>query len=586
MPFIIGENVGPYRLVEKLGKGGMATVFKAYHPSLDRYVAIKALHPAFMEHPGFLDRFEREAKVVAKLEHPNIVPIYDFSEHEGRPYLVLKYVRGETLKARLEKSQLTYKETRHIFRVISSALAYAHKQSVLHRDVKPSNVLLDKAGGIYLADFGLARIAETNQTTLSGQMMMGTPHYISPEQAKGLGDLDSGTDIYSLGVMTYELLVGEVPYQADTPFSVIHDHIYTPLPLPRDLNPDINDEMQRALLKALAKKREDRFSSIPEMMAAFLKAFDILIQNHPSAGDAPTLTLDSEERRTASIARAQAAQATQAAQAAQEAEETGEISPQVKTKSKIPGWVAWMVIPAFVLLCLASMVFQNAHAVPGPELITAETLTQEANFINAPQGGEIQTLVQQTRENPQDPFLRYQLGVAYMNAERYVLAREAFQNAYKLAENEPETILQLGDLLAEDNIWTYAAYSYMRVEQLGSPIPGEDLQLKIHEALYYAAFEPFAIDVLSNNPDIVLDSGVEQLIQARRQLQNGKTDRALEVVDRVMAERPDLLEAYLLKIDILYALEQYEDAANLLVELQGRTDIPEWIRQASAAGPG
>ncbi|MFN2280642.1 MAG: serine/threonine-protein kinase, partial [Anaerolineales bacterium] len=138
MPFIIGENVGPYRLIEKLGKGGMATVYKAYHPSLDRYVAIKALHPAFMEHPGFIDRFNREAKVVAKLEHPNIVPIYDYSEHEDRPYLVLKYVRGETLKARLEKSKLTYKESRHIFRVISSALAYAHKQGVLHRDVKPS----------------------------------------------------------------------------------------------------------------------------------------------------------------------------------------------------------------------------------------------------------------------------------------------------------------------------------------------------------------------------------------------------------------------------------------------------------------
>jgi serine/threonine protein kinase len=576
MPFIIGENVGPYRLVEKLGKGGMATVFKAYHPSLDRYVAIKALHPAFMEHPGFLDRFEREAKVVAKLEHPNIVPIYDFSEHEGRPYLVLKYVRGETLKARLEKAQLTYKESRHIFRVISSALAYAHKQGVLHRDVKPSNVLLDKAGGIYLADFGLARIAETNQTTLSGQMMMGTPHYISPEQAKGLGDLDSGTDIYSLGVMTYELLVGEVPFQADTPFSVIHDHIYTPLPLPRDLNSDLNDEMQRALLKSLAKKREDRFSDIPEMMASFLKAFDALIQAHPSAGDAPTLTLDSSERRAASIERAQAAQ---------KAEETGEVTPSEKTKSKIPGWIAWMLIPAFVLLCMASIIFQNAREVPGPEMITAETLTQEAKFLNAPDVGEIQLLNQQIRDDPQNPFLRYQLGVAYMNADRPVLAREAFQKAYELAESEPETILELGQLLTEIEIWTYAAYSFMRVEQLGSPIPGEDLQLMIHEALYYAAFEPFALDVLSNNPDIVLDSGAEALIQGRRSLQNGKIDRALEVVDRVMAERPDLLEAYLLKIDILYAQQKYEEAATLLVELQGRVDLPEWIRQASAAGP-
>ena len=581
MPFIIGENVGPYRLVEKLGKGGMATVFKAYHPSLDRYVAIKALHPAFMEHPGFLDRFQREAKVVAKLEHPNIVPIYDFSEHEGRPYLVLKYVRGETLKARLEKAQLTYKESRHIFRVISAALAYAHKEGVLHRDVKPSNVLLDKAGGIYLADFGLARITETSQTTLSGQMMMGTPHYISPEQAKGIGALDNGTDIYSLGVMTYELLVGEVPFQADTPFSVIHDHIYSPLPLPRDLNPDLNDEMQRALLKALAKKREDRYANISEMMAAILKAFDILIKEHPSAGEAPTLALDADVRRTASIERAQAAQEQQLTSEIPATPEP-ESDPEPEDKeSRIPGWIAWLLIPALVLFCLAAAVISNARAVPGPDLITAETLTQEANLLNAAEGGEILTLNQQIREDPQNPFLRYQLGVAFMNANRPQLAREAFVKAYQLAENDPTTILELGDLLTEIDIWTYAAYSFLKVEQIGSPIPAEELQMKIREALYYAAFEEYSLEVLTNNEEIVIDPVLEQLMGARRALQTGKNGRALEIVDQVMAQRPDLLEAYLLKIDILYAREQYELAANLLVELQAREDLPDWIRQAS-----
>lgn len=575
MPFIIGENVGPYRLVEKLGKGGMATVFKAYHPSLDRYVAIKALHPAFMEHPGFLDRFQREAKVVAKLEHPNIVPIYDFSEHEGRPYLVLKYVRGETLKARLEKSQLTYKESRHIFRVISAALAYAHKEGVLHRDVKPSNVLLDKAGGIYLADFGLARITETSQTTLSGQMMMGTPHYISPEQAKGIGSLDNGTDIYSLGVMTYELLVGEVPFQADTPFSVIHDHIYSPLPLPRDLNPDLNEEMQRALLKALAKKREDRFANISEMMAAVLKAFDILIQEHPSAGEAPTLALDAEERRTASIERARVAE---------EAQITGEISPEPeaeKRKSRIPGWVAWLLIPALVLICLSSAVLSNARAVPGPDLITAETLTQEADFFNATEGGDILVLNQQIRENPQDPFLRYQLGVALLSAKRPQLARDAFLKAYELAEDDPQKILQLGEMLASDEIWTYAAFSFLKVEQMGSPIPAEELQLMIREALYYAAYEDFSLEVLTDNQQIRIDPALQQLIVARRALLNGNNGRALEITDQVITQRPDLLEANLLKIDILYAQGQYDQAANLLVELQAREDLPEWIRAAS-----
>ncbi len=579
MPFIIGENVGPYRLIEKLGKGGMATVYKAYHPSLDRYVAIKALHPAFMEHPGFIDRFNREAKVVAKLEHPNIVPIYDYSEHEDRPYLVLKYVRGETLKARLEKSKLTYKESRHIFRVISSALAYAHKQGVLHRDVKPSNVLLDKAGGVYLADFGLARIAETSQTTLSGQMMMGTPHYISPEQAKGLGDLDARTDIYSLGVMMYELLVGEVPFQADTPFSVIHDHIYSPLPLPRDMNPELNDQMQRALLKALAKKKEDRFANIPDMMSAFLQAFEELIKEHPSEGEAPTLALNADARRTEAIERAKAKQ---------EAEEAALPEPEVEPESKkrkIPGWVAWLLIPALVLFCLAGMVFRNARGVPGPDLILPETLTQEAGNGSFQVNGEVQILIEQIRENPGDPFLRYKLGVAYLDAGRPQLAREAFQKAYQLAEGNPEIILELGDRLTDINIWTYAAYSYLKVDQLGSPIPAEELDQKIREAMYHAAFEDGSLEILGNNPEIDPDPDLLRLVESRRALLAGRVDMADELVNQVMADRPDLLEAYLIKSDIQFEQENYDQARDTLLELEAKGGLPPWIQEELGLQP-
>jgi hypothetical protein len=579
MPFVIGENVGPYRLIEKLGKGGMATVFKAYHPSLDRYVAIKALHPAFMEHPGFIDRFEREAKVVAKLEHPNIVPIYDFSEHEDRPYLVLKYVRGETLKARLEKSKLTYKESRQIFRVISSALGYAHQEGVLHRDIKPSNVLMDKNGGIFLADFGLARIAETSQTTLSGQMMMGTPHYISPEQAKGLGDLDSGTDIYSLGVMMYELLVGDVPYQADTPFSVIHDHIYSPLPLPKDINPDLTDDIQRALLKALAKKREDRYKDMTEMMSVFLKAFDSLIKEHPSAGEAPTLTLIADKTRTTpEISEPQKdEQETEILEADKKAE---------KPKKKgVPGWILWMVIPAIILLCLGSMVLRNALVPPGPDLITAETLTQEAGNKNGPTNQEIQTLLQEIRENPQDPFLRYTIGVAYLEADRPQLARDAFQKAYQLAEDNPQIILELGEGLTDIDIWTYAAYSFLKVERIGSPIPQDELQDKISEALYYAAFEDFSLEVLSRSEEIDLDPSLLRLIESRRALLNSRLDIAERLVDQVMQDRPDLVEAYLLKSDILFAQERFEEARDLLLELERIDNLPVWIVQELGLQP-
>ena len=274
MSFNPGEQVGPYRIMEQLGQGGMATVYKAYHPALDRYVAIKVLHQAFLEDPNFHSRFQREARVVAKLEHPNIVPIHDYAEHEKRPYLVMRFIEGETLKARLQRGPLSPGEIERIIEAVGAALSYAHQQGVLHRDVKPSNVMLAKDGQIYLADFGLARIAQSGESTLTSDMIVGTPQYISPEQAMAKKDLDQGTDIYSFGVMIYEMVVGSVPFSADTPFSVIHDHIYTALPLPSKVNPNISPNVERVLLKALAKDRSDRYPDIAGMVQAFKEAWE------------------------------------------------------------------------------------------------------------------------------------------------------------------------------------------------------------------------------------------------------------------------------------------------------------------------
>ncbi len=156
---------------------------------------------------------------------------------------------------------------------VGAALSYAHAQGVLHRDVKPSNVLLATDGRIYLADFGLARMAEAGESTISSDVMLGTPQYISPEQASGRRDLDNGTDIYSFGILLYELIVGKVPYAADTPYSIIHDHIYAPLPLPRSIKPEIPEAVERVLLKALAKERSDRFSDIAALLEAWHQAF-------------------------------------------------------------------------------------------------------------------------------------------------------------------------------------------------------------------------------------------------------------------------------------------------------------------------
>lgn len=282
-----GESVGPYRIIEQLGQGGMATVYKAYHAALDRYVAIKVMHPAFKEDPGFLERFRREARIVAKLDHPHIVPVYDFSEHEGTPYLVMRYIEGKTLKARLQQDPVSKDEMLHIIKLAANALSYAHKEGVLHRDIKPSNIILTPGGGVFLTDFGLARIAQSGESTLSRDMMVGTPQYISPEQALG-EELDARTDIYSLGVVLFEMATGRVPFSSDTPYSIIHDHIYSPLPLPSKINPDVSPEVERVILKAMAKGREDRYQDATELAAALEKALAETAVPPPLEKAAPT----------------------------------------------------------------------------------------------------------------------------------------------------------------------------------------------------------------------------------------------------------------------------------------------------------
>lgn len=262
----IGEQVGPYKITEQLGQGGMATVYKAYHAQLDRSVAIKVMHQNFLEDETFVTRFKREARIVAKLEHPHIVPIYDFNEYDKQPYLVMKYIEGKTLKAHLQQGALPLNDILHIINAVGGSLAYAHRQGILHRDIKPSNIVIDTDNTPYLTDFGLARLAAAGESTMSENMLLGTPHYISPEQARGVKEIDGRTDIYSLGVVLYELLVGRVPFTADTPFAIIHDHIYTPLPLPSRINPEIPPIIEEVLLMALAKRPEDRYASADEMV--------------------------------------------------------------------------------------------------------------------------------------------------------------------------------------------------------------------------------------------------------------------------------------------------------------------------------
>ncbi len=267
---LAGHNLGPYRLLDQLGAGGMATVYKAYHAAMDRYVAIKVLPQHLARDPNFRARFQQEARVIARLEHRHILPVYDVAEEDGIPYLVMRYTDGGDLN-NLIAGRLTVERAVELLAQVAEALGYAHRRGVIHRDVKPANVLIGRDGDALLADFGIAKIYE-NTLQLTGEgTMVGTPAYMAPEQLQGKR-VDARTDIYALGVVLYQALTGECPFVAETPLAVAMMHIHNPLRPPRQLKSDIPESIERIILRAMAKSPEDRFQTAEEMAEALRAA--------------------------------------------------------------------------------------------------------------------------------------------------------------------------------------------------------------------------------------------------------------------------------------------------------------------------
>lgn len=267
-----GSILGPYRILEQIGLGGMATVYKAYQSGVDRLVAIKILPDHYARDQRFVNRFKQEARIIARLEHRTIVPIYDFGEQNGLTYIVMRYLQAGTLKDILARSALSLTDAARIISDVAAALDYAHGHHIIHRDVKPSNILVDRQGNAYLTDFGIAKVLEgTHEFT--GSALLGTPAYMAPEQTLGKG-VTPQSDVYSLGVMLYEMVTGKPPFEADTPMAIALMHVHEPLPLPRKLKADLPEAVELVILKALAKDPHNRFQSAGELAQTFLAVID------------------------------------------------------------------------------------------------------------------------------------------------------------------------------------------------------------------------------------------------------------------------------------------------------------------------
>jgi serine/threonine protein kinase len=267
----IGKKLGPYEIGEPVGQGGMATVYKAFQPSMNRTVAIKILPPQLAQNAVFLARFRQEAQVIARLEHAHILPVYDYGESGGVIYIVMRYLDAGSLQKRIDAGRMPSRDANKYLAQIASALDYAHQQGVIHRDIKPSNVLIDRQGDAFLTDFGIAKMVE-GTLDLSGTGVIGTPQYMSPEQGQGL-EVDARSDVYSLGVVLYEMLTGRLPFEAETPLAVVVKHITAPLPPARTFAPDLPESIEAVLNAALAKAPAERFAAAGELAAAFDQAF-------------------------------------------------------------------------------------------------------------------------------------------------------------------------------------------------------------------------------------------------------------------------------------------------------------------------
>lgn len=270
---LIGKSLGGYDVLDLVGEGGMATVYLARQQSMNRQVALKVLPQQFLSDDTYLQRFEREVKIVSKLEHRNIVPVYDYGEYNGQPYIAMRYMPAGSVDEMLHDGPMSLDMIVNILEQVAPALDYAHTKEVLHRDLKPSNILMDDGGGAFITDFGIARIIGEHGANITTHGVVGTPSYMSPEQAQGK-HMDGRSDVYSLGVMLFEMATGRRPFESETPYSIAVMQVTQAPPSPRSINPKLSEAVESVILKSMQKSPDDRYRTAADLLLLFKQAID------------------------------------------------------------------------------------------------------------------------------------------------------------------------------------------------------------------------------------------------------------------------------------------------------------------------
>lgn len=350
---LTGQTFGSFRLIATLGRGGMATVYRGYQESIDRTVAVKVLPAEFLHDPNFSQRFLAEARTLAKLTHSAILPLYDFGYANNVPYIVMPLMTNGTLTDKLKHGPLTISEAIRTFTPIADALDFAHKNGVLHRDVKPSNILFDQNDNPFLADFGISK-AMQSASNLTGTGIVGTPDFMSPEQARG-EQLDGRSDLYSLGVMIYQSLTGNPLFRATTPIGVMLKHATEPPPPIREQRPDLSIEVEQVLDKALAKNPNDRYQTGHEFMRA-LREVQASATTQPNAQEVTMVEQRQTLKQKVTPPTAWNQPQRTAAPPAAAYTSSQEKPAPVKQKDSVMSWLLGGSIGAIIVLVIGTLV--------------------------------------------------------------------------------------------------------------------------------------------------------------------------------------------------------------------------------------